>query len=362
MERPVNFSAGPAAVPEPVLHRIREELGDWDGTGASVVEQSHRGAPFLDLAARLEERLRRLLGIPRDYRVLLLQGGAQMQFAAVPLNLAGEGGSASYVDTGSWSSRAIDEARRFCRVRVAASSEEDKYRSIPSPEKWKVAPGSAYVHFVANETIGGVEFHEVPAPDAGGAPLVADFSSNILSRPLEVGRFGVVYAGAQKNMGVSGLTVVIVDEALLDRAHPLTPTVVRYADQARADSMANTPCTFAWYVAALVLEWIEAEGGLAIMAARNDRKAARLYKAVDATDFYQNPIAPACRSRMNVPFLLAEKGLDEAFLDEAREAGLIGLKGHRSVGGMRASLYNAIPESGVERLAAFLSDFERRRG
>lgn len=362
MERPVNFSAGPAAVPEPVLHRIREELGDWNGTGASVVEQSHRGAPFLEMAERLEERLRRLLGIPRDYRVLLLQGGAQMQFAAVPLNLAGEGGTASYVDTGSWSARAIDEARRFCRVRVAASSKADHYRSIPPPGKWEVAPGSAYVHYVANETIGGVEFHAVPEPDAGGAPLVADFSSNILSRPLEVGRFGVVYAGAQKNMGVSGLTVAIVHEALLDRAHPLTPAVVRYADQAGAGSMANTPCTFAWYVAGLVLEWIEAEGGLGIMAARNDRKAARVYKAVDASDFYENRIDPKCRSRMNVAFALADEKLDGAFLDEAREAGLIGLKGHRSVGGMRASLYNAIPESGAERLAAFLADFERRRG
>lgn len=361
-EGPVNFSAGPSALPAPVVERIREDLPDWNGTGVSVAEQSHRGAPFLELAAGLEARLRRLMEIPETHRVLFLQGGAQMQFAAVPLNLAGAGGAASYVDTGAWSARAIAEARRFCRVRVAASSEGDGYRSIPPREEWEVAPGSAYLHYVANETIAGVEFGSVPAPDPGGAPLVSDMSSNILSRPIDVGRFGLIYAGAQKNLGVSGLTVVVVREDLLDRAHPLTPTVVRYSAQAAAGSMANTPCTFAWYVASLVLEWIEGEGGLAAMAARNERKASRLYRAIDGSGFYSNRIPARCRSRMNVSFELADEALDPAFLEAAAEAGFIGLEGHRALGGMRASIYNAMPERGVERLAAFLADFERRRG
>ena len=360
MERVVNFSAGPSALPAPVVERIREDLPDWRGTGASVVELSHRDAPFMDLARGFEERLRRLLGVPETHRVLFLQGGAQMQFAAVPLNLAGEGGAASYVDTGAWSARAIAEARRFCEVRVAATSEADGYRSIPPRDGWVLAPGSAYLHYVANETIAGVEFHSIP--DSGGLPLVADMSSNLLSRPIEVERFGVIYAGAQKNLGVSGLTVVIVDRALLDRAHPLTPSVIRYSAQAGAGSMANTPCTFAWYVASLVLEWIEGEGGVAAMAARNERKAARLYAAIDASGLYANRIAPEFRSWMNVSFELSDESLNPSFLAEAGQAGLIGLRGHRSLGGMRASIYNAMPESGIERLVAFLGDFERRHG
>ena len=360
MERVINFSAGPSTLPEPVLRRVREELLDWRGTGASVVEQSHRDAPFMALAEGLEARLRRLLAVPGSHRVLFLHGGAQMQFAAVPLNLAGEGGVASYVDTGSWSTRAIAEARRYCRVHVAASSEADGYRSIPAGREWDVAPGSAYLHYVANETIAGVEFHCIP--DAGGVPLVADMSSNILSRPFEVGRFGAIYAGAQKNMGVSGLTVVIVREDLLDRAHPLTPTVVRYAAQSGAGSMANTPCTFAWYVADLVLAWIEGEGGVAALGERNRRKAARLYQAIDASRLYVNRIAPEARSWMNVSFHLTEEALGSAFLAEARAAGLVGLKGHRALGGMRASIYNAMPEEGIGRLVAFLGEFERRRG
>ncbi len=360
MEGAVNFSAGPSALPAPVVERIREDFPDWNGTGASVVELSHRGGPFMELAAELEARLRRLLEIPESHRVLFLQGGAQMQFAAVPLNLAGEAGAASYVDTGAWSTRAIAEARRFCRVRVAASSQDDGYRSIPPRGGWEVAPDSAYLHYVANETIAGVEFRSVP--DSGEVPLVSDMSSNILSRPVDVGRFGAIYAGAQKNMGVSGLTAVIVREDLLDRAHPLTPAVIRYSTQAAAGSMANTPCTFAWYVASLVLEWIEGEGGLASLAERNDRKAGRLYRAIDASDLYANRVEPASRSRMNVSFELADEALDPAFLDAAGEAGFVGLKGHRALGGMRASIYNAMPERGVERLVAFLEDFERRHG
>ena len=360
MDGIVNFSAGPSALPAPVLRRIREELPDWNGTGASVVELSHRDRPFMALAADLEARLRRLLEIPASHRVLFLQGGAQMQFAAVPLNLAGEGGTASYVDTGAWSARAIAEARRFCRVHVAASSEGDGYRSIPARAGWEIAPGSAYLHYVANETIAGVEFHSVP--DSGGAPLVADMSSNLLSQAVDVGRFGVVYAGAQKNLGVAGLTVVVVHEDLLGRAHPLTPTVVRYEAQAAAGSMANTPCTFAWYAASLVLEWVEDEGGVPAMAERARRRAARLYGTIDASSLYSNQVAPGARSRMNVSFRLADEALDAAFLDEARAAGFIGLKGHRALGGMRASIYNAMPEEGVERLVSFLDDFERRRG
>ena len=360
MEGVVNFSAGPSALPDPVRDRIRAELPDWNGTGTSVVELSHRGEPFMALAAGLEAGLRRELEIPDGYSVLFLQGGAQMQFAAVPLNLAGEDGTASYVDTGAWSARAIEEARRFCRVRVAASSEEDGYRSIPPFAEWEVATGSAYLHYVANETIAGVEFAE--PPDSGDVPLVADMSSNILSRPFDVGKFGLIYAGAQKNMGVSGLTVVIVREDLLERAHPLTPTVIRYGAQASSGSMANTPCTFAWYVAALVLEWIEDTGGLTAMATRNDRKAARLYRTIDESQFYRNRVDPSCRSCMNVSFEFADEGHNERFLSAAAAAGFIGLKGHRALGGMRASIYNAMPERGVERLVEFLEEFERQFG
>ncbi|MCY4454623.1 MAG: 3-phosphoserine/phosphohydroxythreonine transaminase [Immundisolibacterales bacterium] len=360
MEGIVNFSAGPSALPAPVVARIRDDLPDWNGTGSSVVELSHRAGPFMALASGLEAHLRRMLAVPESHRIVFLQGGAQMQFAAVPLNLAGEGGPACYVDTGAWSARAIAEARRYCRVHVAASSGADGYRSIPPRAVWEVPPDCAYLHYVANETIAGVEF--AAEPESGGVPLVADMSSNILSRPIDVARFGVVYAGAQKNMGVSGLTVVIVREDLLDCAHPLTPTVIRYAAQAEADSMANTPCTFAWYVASLVLEWIDDEGGLDAVAERNRRKAERLYRAIDASDLYSNRIEPASRSRMNVSFELGDDALDPTFLAESERAGLVGLKGHRSLGGMRASIYNAMPVQGVERLVAFLEDFERRHG
>ena len=360
MEGIVNFSAGPSALPAPVVARIREDLPDWNGTGSSVVELSHRGGPFMSLASGLEVHLRRMLAVPQSHRLLFLQGGAQMQFAAVPLNLAGEGGAACYVDTGAWSSRAIAEARRYCRVHVAASSEEDGYRTIPPRAAWDVPSDAAYLHYVANETIAGVEFSA--EPESGGLPLVADMSSNILSRPIDVARFGVIYAGAQKNMGVSGLTVVIVREDLLDRAHPLTPTVIRYASQAQAHSMANTPCTFAWYVASLVLDWIDAEGGLAAITERNRRKADRLYRAIDASQFYSNRVEPGSRSWMNVSFELVDEALDPAFLEESEQAGLVGLKGHRALGGMRASIYNAMPERGIERLVAFLEDFERRHG
>ena len=361
MEGIVNFSAGPSALPAPVVQRIRDDLPDWNGTGASVVELSHRGGPFMAFASELEARLRRLLDVPESHRVLFLQGGAQMQFAAVPLNLAGHAGAtACYVDTGAWSVRAIAEARRFCEVRVAVSSEADGYRSIPPPAQWEVVPGAAYLHYVDNETIAGVEFPDVP--DSEGVPLVADMSSNILSRRVDVARFGVIYAGAQKNLGVAGLTVVIVREDLLDRGHPLTPTVIRYASQAASGSMANTPCTFAWYVASLVLDWIDAEGGVDAIAERNRRKAERLYRSIDASGLYSNRIELRSRSRMNVSFELADPTLDPVFLEEAERAGLAGLKGHRALGGMRASIYNAMPERGVERLVSFLEDFERRHG
>ncbi len=360
MARVYNFNAGPAALPLPVLERARDELLDFAGCGMSVMEVSHRGKEFEAVAEASEARLRALLGIPADYRVLFLQGGAQLQFSAVPLNLLGEGASADYVDTGSWSAKAIDEARRYGQVNVVASSREARYFHIPAAEDWRRDPCAAYLHYTPNETIGGVEFHFVPASD--GVPLVADMSSTILSRPVDVSRFGLIYAGAQKNIGIAGLTVVIVREALLGRARAATPLLLDYKLQADSGSMANTAPTFAWYMAGLVFDWLTEEGGLAEMARRNERKARTLYAAIEASNFYANPVAEDCRSWMNVPFTLADAALDAVFLTEAKAAGLAGLKGHRSVGGMRASLYNAMPQEGVEALVEFMQDFERRRG
>ncbi|RMD80526.1 MAG: 3-phosphoserine/phosphohydroxythreonine transaminase [Gammaproteobacteria bacterium] len=360
MSRVYNFSAGPATLPEPVLRQVQEELLDWHGTGMSVMEMSHRGKAFRGIAEQAEADLRRLMGIPEDYRVLFLQGGATLQFAQVPLNLLPEGGSADYVVTGSWSKKALAEARRLGRVRVAASTEAEGFTTVPPQEGWEADPGAAYLHYTPNETIQGVEFHWVP--DTGGVPLVADMSSTILSRPVEVGRFGLIYAGAQKNVGPAGLTLVIVREELLGRARPGIPSLLDYAVQAEAGSMYNTPPTFAWYVAGLVFRWLLDQGGLAAMAERNRRKAAKLYAAIDGSGFYRNPVDPTARSWMNVPFTLADPALDELFLREAEEAGLVNLKGHRSVGGMRASLYNAMPEEGVDALVQFMAEFERRHG
>jgi phosphoserine aminotransferase len=360
MARVFNFSAGPAVLPEEVLHQARDELTDWGGSGMSVMEMSHRGKEFVGIAERAERDLRELLGIPESYRVLFLQGGASAQFAMVPMNLLRGAASADYINTGLWSQKAIGEGKRFCRVNVAASAEESAFTTIPRRDSWRLDPGAAYVHYTPNETIGGVEFHWLPA--AGSVPLVADMSSTLLSRPLDVSRFGVIYAGAQKNIGPAGLTVVIVRDDLIGETVPATPTMFDYRVQADNQSMYNTPPTYAWYVAGLVFQWLRRRGGLAAMAQRNLRKAEKLYAAIDRSDFYANPVDPACRSWMNVPFTLARPDLDDVFLKQAKEAGLVSLRGHRSVGGMRASLYNAMPEEGVDALVSFMTEFERRHG
>lgn len=360
MARVINFSAGPATLPEPVLQQVQAELLDFRGTGMSVMEMSHRSKAFVRIAEQAEADLRSLLQIPAGYRVLFMQGGAYAQFALLPMNLLAEGGSADYVVTGEWGGKAVREARRYGRVRVAASGEASGYTDIPPRADWQLDPNAAYLHITTNETIHGVEYAETP--DSGAVPLVADVSSNFLSRPLDVSRYGLLYGGAQKNIGPAGLTIVIVREDLLGRARSITPSVFDYQAVAAADSMLNTPPCFAWYVAGLVFQWLVAQGGLPAIAERNARKAARLYGYLDSQDFYRNPVAAAARSRMNVPFVLADDSLDSDFLEGAEEAGLSGLKGHRAVGGMRASLYNALPEQGVERLIDYMKEFLRRRG
>ena len=359
MFRVHNFSAGPSTLPLSVLERVRQELCDYAGSGMSVMELSHRGPEFMALADSSEARLRALLGIDDNFAVLFLQGGAQMQFSAVPLNLLGDKSSADYVDTGSWSDKAIAEARRYCKVNVVGSSRSSAYFRIPDQHDWQRNPHAAYLHYTPNETIGGVEFHFVP--DSAGVPLVADMSSTILSRPLDVSKFGLIYAGAQKNMGISGLTVVIVRKDLLGRAHAQIPSMLDYSTQFKNGSMANTVPTFAWYVADLVFQWLEEQGGLNAMAVRNERKSALLYACIDNSNFYASPVSKEARSWMNIPFTLADSELDPVFLEEAGNAGLSGLKGHRSVGGMRASIYNAMGEEGVQALVSFMQDFEQRR-
>ena len=359
--RVFNFAAGPAMLPAPVLEQVRDELLDWQGSGASVMEVSHRSKAFMAVAEESQALLRELLAVPPGYRVLFVQGGARAQFAAVPMNLALPGASADYVNTGLWSKLAIGEAQRCgMTVNVAADEAASGYTTIPAPGSLRASGAAAYLHYTPNETIGGVEFPYVP--DTGGVPLVADMSSTILSRPIDVAKFGLIYAGAQKNLGPAGLVVVIVREDLTGRARPGTPSVWDYKAMADEGSMLNTPPTFAWYVAGLVLRWLKAEGGLAVMGERNRAKAHLLYEAIDGSGFYANPVARTCRSWMNVPFTLADPKLDERFLSEARTAGLTNLTGHRSVGGMRASLYNAMPLAGVEALVAFMRDFARRHG
>ncbi len=360
MNRVYNFSPGPAMLPEAVLRRAQGELLDWKGSGMSVMEVSHRGADFIEFAAKSERDLRELLAVPDDYRVLFLQGGATLQFAAVPLNLAPANATADYVLTGNWGKKAIDEARRYLRVNVVADSSASKHTTIPDPSSWQVSSDAAYLHYTPNETVYGVEFHSIP--EVSDAPLVADMSSTLLSRPIDVSRFGVIYAGAQKNIGPAGLAIVIVRDDLLGRARRETPGVIDYKLMAENDSMWNTPSTLSWYIAGLVFEWLKEQGGLAAMGESNRRKAAKLYAAIDGSDFYKNPVDPPCRSWMNVPFTLADPELDKSFLAESKAAGLTNLKGHRSVGGMRASIYNAMPEAGVDALLSFMADFERRRG
>jgi phosphoserine aminotransferase len=358
--RVYNFSAGPGVMPEPVLEQAAAEMLSWHGRGLSVMEMSHRGAEFVEIAERAEASLRALMGIPDHYRVLFLQGGATLQFAMVPLNLRGPGASADYVLTGQWSKKAIDEAGRGGTVRVVASGEGTRYTEIPPRAQWDCDPGAAYLHYTSNETIGGVQFADVP--NAGGVPLVCDMSSDILSRPIDVSRFGLIYAGAQKNIGPAGLTVVIVREDLLGRAPAGTAAMLDYRVQAESGSMYNTPPTWAIYVAGLVFDWIAQAGGLTAIERRNREKADVLYRALDATEFYRCPVAPADRSVMNIPFTLRDATLDARFLEGAEQAGLAQLQGHRSVGGMRASLYNAMPLEGVVALVDYMREFERRHG
>jgi phosphoserine aminotransferase len=359
--RVFNFSAGPATLPLEVLERVRDELIDWRGDGMSVMEVSHRGKPFIAMAEEAERDLRQLLAIPSNYKVLFLQGGATAQFAAVPMNLAAAESTVDYVNTGNWSKRALTDARRYCvRVNVVADSAGDGYNSVPAETTWNCSADAAYVHCTPNETIGGVAFPFIP--QTASVPLVADYSSAILSGPLDVSRFGLIYAGAQKNIGPSGLCLVIVRDDLLDRARAITPSVWHYKQMAADGSMSNTPPTFGWYVAGLVFKWLQRQGGLEAIGERNRRKAAALYAVIDGSGFYRNPVERSCRSIMNIPFTLARPDLDKTFLAEAKQAGLVNLEGHRSAGGMRASIYNAMPPEGVAALVAFMQEFERRHG
>lgn len=355
MTRILNFSAGPAMMPMEVLLQAQQELTDWNGSGMSVMEMSHRGKEFTSIAEQAEQDLRELLHIPDDYTVLFLQGGASMQFSMIPLNLAQQGQTVAYSNTGSWSTKAIEEASRYSTVKVSASSESKRFCFIPEFEDWQIPEDAAYLHITSNETIGGVEFHQLP--DSGNIPLIADMSSTLLSRPIDVERYALIYAGAQKNIGPAGLTVVIMRKNMLGQARENCPAMMNYTIYADNASMYNTPPTYSWYLAGLVFQWLKRLGGLQAMAEINRRKSEKLYRAIDDSDFYQNPINPADRSWMNVPFTLADDSLDAEFLRQAEASGLQALKGHRSVGGMRASLYNAMPESGVDSLIDFMQRF-----
>jgi phosphoserine aminotransferase len=355
----INFSAGPAVLPEEVLRQAAEEMLDWHSSGMCVMEMSHRGPEFIAIAERAEADLRDLMGIPGGHQVLFLQGGATLQFAMVPMNLLAAKPAADYVDTGEWSKKAIKEAQKFCRVNVAASAADANYTYMPEQSKWQLDREAAYVHVCSNETIGGVELHWVP--ETGKVPLVVDMSSHILSRPVDVKRYALIYAGAQKNIGPAGLTIVIVREDLLGRAPKGTPSMLDYKVHADAQSMSNTPPTYAVYIAGLVFQWLKRQGGLAEVERRNIAKAKVLYDLLDASAFYRSPVRKSDRSRMNVPFTLADPALDDAFLKGAQERGMVQLKGHRSVGGMRASIYNAMPLEGVQRLADYMREFEAKR-
>ncbi|MGG7055566.1 3-phosphoserine/phosphohydroxythreonine transaminase [Nitrosomonas sp. ANs5] len=365
MRKIYNFSAGPAVLPEEVLQQARDEMLDWHGSGMSVMEMSHRGKEFMAIVEKAEHDLRALADIPADYKVLFLQGGASSQFAMVPMNLLGDQHCADYINTGQWSQKAIAEASRYSDVHIAASSEPDGFNSIPMFDQWKIGPDTAYLHYTPNETIGGVEFQWTPDLSAvsGGdrdIPLVADMSSNFLSRPLDIRKFGLIYAGAQKNVGPAGLVIVIIREDLLNLP-PLdgTPSMYRYKTHAEHASMYNTPPTYAIYIMGLVMDWLQKQGGLTAMEQRNIAKANLIYERIDNSDFYRCPVTKTDRSRMNVPFTLHDARLDEVFLQQAKARGLIQLKGHRSVGGMRASIYNAMPLEGVLALTTFMREFEQ---
>ncbi|MBK0394262.1 3-phosphoserine/phosphohydroxythreonine transaminase [Ramlibacter algicola] len=360
MSRVFNFSAGPAVLPEPVLRRAAAEMLDWNGSGMSVMEMSHRGKEFIAIHAEAEALLRELLGIPGNYKVLFMQGGAIGENAIVPMNLIGRTGRADYVSTGDWSERSLAEARKFGTVNVAATSQDTNFTRIPARDTWRLDPGAAYVHVCSNETIRGVQYHWTP--DTAGVPLVADMSSDILSRPIDVSRYGLIYAGAQKNMGPSGLTVVIVRDDLLGHALPITPSAFDYRLQAEHDSMYNTPPTYAIYVAGLVLRHVKDLGGLPAVEQHNRAKAKLLYDFLDQSRFFRNEVALQDRSLMNIPFHLKDTALDAAFLKGAQDRGMVQLKGHRISGGMRASIYNAMPIEGVQALVKYMQEFEREHG
>jgi phosphoserine aminotransferase len=360
MRNVFNFSAGPAVLPEEVLTEAAAEMLDWHGTGQSVMEMSHRGKEYMAIHAQAEADLRELMGIPENYKTLFLQGGATLQFAILPMNFLPAGGTADYIHTGEWSKKAIKEAKLFGKVNVAASAEEQRFTCIPPREEWKLTPGAAYVHICANETIGGVEYQQ--PPDVGDVPLIADISSNFMSRPLDVSRYGALYGGAQKNLGPAGLTLVIVREDLLGHVRAGSPSLLDLKQQADNDSMVNTPPTYAVYIAGLVFQWMKRQGGVAAIERRNIAKAGLLYGYLDNSGFYSNPVAKPDRSRMNVPFTLPDPALDKPFLAGAEERGLLQLKGHRSVGGMRASIYNAMDLAGVQALVDYLRAFEKKHG
>ncbi len=360
MSRVFNFSAGPAMLPSEVIQQAQQEMLDWHGSGMSVMEMSHRGKEFIEIATTAETDLRELLSIPDNYKVLFLQGGASTQFAMVPLNLMGKTGKADYANTGAWSKKAISEGKRFGEVSICASSEADGFNSVPAYSGWEMSSSASYVHVTPNETIGGVAYAGLP--DTGDIPIVADMSSTILSQPIDVSDYGIIYTGAQKNIGPAGLTIVIIREDLIGLAGDNCPSMLNYATHSEADSMANTPPTYSWYLAGLVFKWLKAKGGLTAMQEINERKAAKLYAAIDGNAFYSNPVALENRSLMNVPFILQDAQLDADFLSGAKELGLTSLKGHRSVGGMRASIYNAMPEEGVDTLIQFMNDFAAKNG
>ncbi len=360
MARVFNFSAGPAALPEAVLAQAAEEMLDWHGSGQSVMEMSHRGKEFMSIAAQAEADLRELMAIPAHYKVLFLQGGASLQFAMIPLNLLRGKPVADYIHTGEWAKKAIKEAKLFCTPNVAASSEDKNFTYVPDFSAWNLSKDAAYVHITSNETIGGLEYHQVP--DTGDVPLVADMSSHILSRPVDVSKYGLIYAGAQKNIGPAGLAIVVVREDLIGGVAPKTPVMLDYKTHADNDSMYNTPPTYGIYVAGLVFKWLKKQGGLAAMEQRNLDKAKLLYDCLDESRFFANPVRIQDRSRMNVPFTLKNAELDESFLKGAKAHGMVQLKGHRSVGGMRASIYNAMPIEGVKQLVEYMKEFEKSHG
>jgi len=358
MSRVFNFSAGPAMIPQAVLEKAQSEMLDWNGTGMSTMEMSHRGKEYMSIAEKAMTDLREIMSIPDTYEILFLQGGASSQFAMVPMNLLRGKKSADYINTGAWSKKAIAEAKKYCDVNIAATTEDSNFSCAPAQSDLKLNPDAAYVHYTPNETIGGVEFDYIP--ETNGVPLVADMSSTILSRPIDVSKFAVIYAGAQKNIGPAGLTVVIVRKDLIGETIDGTPGMFDYKTHADNGSMSNTPPTYAWYLAGLVFAWIKEQGGLSKMAEINERKAGKLYAAIDGSDFYASPVALNNRSWMNIPFTLKDAELDKVFLEEAAKQNLVTLKGHRSVGGMRASIYNAMPEAGVDALVKFMGGFSNK--